>query len=91
MIIIKEHKNDLSETVSSFVVDYWGEKVTYNVTTGRTGIPYYAAKDTSKAALALSRKAEQLFLDAQKKAGLKEAFPGSFTSSKFLPDGGFAY
>jgi len=58
MIIIKEQKNGLSEAASSFVVDYWGEKVTYNVTTGPTGITRYAAKDASKAALALSKKAE---------------------------------
>jgi len=89
MIIItndKGSKKNLSEADRSFEVDYWGEKVIYDVRKTASGKIYYTTKNADKAAKMLALKAEKLFLSALTKAGLPRAVPGSFTSGRFIPE-----
>jgi hypothetical protein len=80
MIIVTEKKSPIKETdgktVTSFDVNYWGVKVTYGLHQAPSGAIYYRAEnnDDRKAAKILAEKAEDLFITAQKKAGINPAF-----------------
>jgi hypothetical protein len=92
MIILTEKKSPLKEAgdrvVTSFEVNYWGVKVTYSIYQTSAGSIYYRAEDRgdSKAAKILANKAQELFIAAQKKAGITPVFQaGGLTAEGFIP------
>jgi trans-2-enoyl-CoA reductase len=86
MIIVHEKEKTLSEGNATFIVDYWGTKVTYEIElTGRE--INITSKDAHAAARAISTKALITFRNALKKAGMGTARVSGFTAESFIPVG----
>jgi hypothetical protein len=71
-----------------FSVDYWGVKVTYSARATPNGGVYYRAEDNGeyRAAKALAAKATELFIAAQRKAGINPVLTAADrTTMGFIP------
>jgi predicted SprT family Zn-dependent metalloprotease len=91
MIIFTENEKDLVEIngkiVTSFVVNYLGQKVRYHLRKTPMGTTYYASDDVHTAAKLLARQAKDIFMKAQLHAGLVPVEEGGRTAEGFLPTG----
>ena len=90
--VLKRKEPEADETIEdkvirSFEADYWWHKVTYELRQTPTGKTYYLGINAHEAADALSKKAVEIFMEAQRLAGLEPKREGGFTGGSFLPIG----